>query len=340
VGESSSPQTTVTITGSGFRGGALRVAFDDTPSESVTWLNESTLQVLVPNHPAGVLALSVTNEDGQFATLPRAVTCLPSPVVSRYYPLHAPAAGGYQITVEGYHLQSASHAEFYSAGSGSETLAVNVIDSTQVLVTVPASLTRPPGRVSLNLRTTENQYTYAEDFWLDPAAGPTFAISSITPDSGPAGTVVTVSGVGFGPTATLQMCGRLQNITSRSATQLVAAVVGDAGLGGVFVSNSDTEAVSVYPGFIRTSGTVPTLSLVAPLSGPTAGGVTVTLTGTGFQATDTVTFGGYPAQVTSHSATALVVTAPPHPPGVVNVVVMTEDLKRSAAVLPAAFTYQ
>ena len=66
----------------------------------------------------------------------------------------------------------------------------------------------------------------------------------------------------------------------------------------------------------------------------------MTVTGTGFQPTDTVTFGGYEANITARTTTSLTVITPPHAPGTVNVFVMTEDLARSAAVLPGAFTYQ
>ena len=60
----------------------------------------------------------------------------------------------------------------------------------------------------------------------------------------------------------------------------------------------------------------------------------------GFTATDLVTFDGYAATVTAQTPTSLVVLIPPHAPGVVSVFVMSDDLERSAAVLPAGFTYQ
>ncbi len=339
VGAYSSPSMTATITGSGFRGGHLGVTFGGTPSESVTWVSESTILATAPYHQAGTFQVAVINEDGQQATVPRAVTFLPSPVITHFSPLHAPATGGYQITVDGFNLQTVDRATFYIQGEP-ESLAVSVVDSTRVIVTVPESTTRVSGAALLLLETGQNQSSYAQDFLLDPAGGPTFAVTSVTPSSGASQTIVTVTGTGFSSTATLELCGSSITITSRSSTQLVGKVRGTSGLGGLRVSNSDTEVVSVYPAFLLTSGVVPTISLVSPATGPAAGGSSVTITGTGFQTTDTVTFDGYPGDITSRTATSIVVTTPPHAPGPVKVIVMTYDLERSAAVLPDAFTYQ
>lgn len=146
VGASASPQMTVTLSGSGFHGGNLAVAGGGTPAENVTWLNESTLQATAPVNPADTLDLSVTTADGQQAMLPQTVTFLPEPLVRSSSPLHARVAGSYQISVDGFNLESVISATFFGQGH-SETLAVSVIDSTRVLVTVPPSLQRASGRV-------------------------------------------------------------------------------------------------------------------------------------------------------------------------------------------------
>ena len=53
-----------------------------------------------------------------------------------------------------------------------------------------------------------------------------------------------------------------------------------------------------------------------------------------------MTFDGYSAEVTSRTSTSMVVTVPPHAPGTVSVIVMTDGLERSAAILPGGFTYE
>ncbi len=341
VGRQSSPQMTVTVTGTGFRGGNLAATFGNTPAGVVTWINESTVQVVAPYLSEGTRDLTLINEDGQQATLPRAVTFMPYPVLTRFNPWHGPATGGYQISVEGYNLQAVTSATFYVTGREPEPLAVHVVDSTRILVTVSNSATRQPAEAMLILDTAQNQPVSAGDFLLDPEGGATVAVTSITPTSGPFMTAVTVSGVGFSTNATLEICGQNVQITNRSSTELSGAVRGNQwGVGRLQLVNSETDYITVDLAFHLLSGPSPSLSQVTPNSGPSAGGTTVTITGTDFRSTDSVTFDGYPVNVVSRTPTSMVVVTPPHPPGVVDLFILTDDLERGAASLPAAFTYQ
>ena len=81
----------------------------------------------------------------------------------------------------------------------------------------------------------------------------------------------------------------------------------------------------------------PTLTDVSPAMGSTAGGTSVTLTGTDFTAATGVTFGGTAAtDFTVDSATAITATTPPHAAGAVSVVVTTPSGSNTANTL---FTY-
>ncbi len=342
VGVESNPAMTVTLTGSGFRGGDLRVFFGETPAETLTWISETTVRAAFASPVMGTLDITVRNEDGQQATLPRAVTALPPPVVTGFSPLHAPAAGGYQITVSGYQLQSVSRAVFYGPGI-EESLPVTVMDSARVLITVPASASRETAAGSIVLETAENQSSAAGDFQFTPAGGPSFAVSSFTPNTAAAFTVFTftVDGAGFTPETTVELCDRNVIITSRSATRLTGQAFGDsAGRCRVVVANSGTDFVFINDAFLLTRSPLPVINSLSAAAGPGSGGVSVTITGTGFEDGDTVTFDGYPAAITSRSATSLTVTTPPHPAGTVSVFVMTPDLERSAAVRNLAYSFQ
>ena len=82
----------------------------------------------------------------------------------------------------------------------------------------------------------------------------------------------------------------------------------------------------------------PTISLVSPNSGTTAGGTSVTITGTGFQSGATVTFGGTASPLVSfHSATQLTALTPARSAGLVNVVVTNPDAQSAKAI--NAFTF-
>jgi hypothetical protein len=90
----------------------------------------------------------------------------------------------------------------------------------------------------------------------------------------------------------------------------------------------------------NTTGTVPTVGVIAPLTGPAAGGTSVTLTGTGFTGALAVNFGNtYAASFTVNSDTSITVTTPPHPAGEVDVTVLGPQ-GPSPTVTQDYFTYQ
>ena len=82
----------------------------------------------------------------------------------------------------------------------------------------------------------------------------------------------------------------------------------------------------------------PTVSSITPVSGTTAGGTPVTITGTGFLAGATVSFGGTPATgVGVTNSTTITATAPAHAAGAVNVVVTNTDAQ--SGTLNNGYTY-
>ncbi len=103
--------------------------------------------------------------------------------------------------------------------------------------------------------------------------------------------------------------------------------------GGVYVA-AWSKQVAVY-GLLAPA---PVLTMVSPISGPTAGNTAVTLTGQSFSSGATVTFGGAGAtSVVVVSATQITARAPPHAQGSVNVVVTNPD--GQSAMLANGFTY-
>ena len=116
------------------------------------------------------------------------------------------------------------------------------------------------------------------------------AINSFSPTIGPAGTVVTITGVNlsgitgvsFGDTAAT-------SFTLVSPTTITATVGGGA-TGNVTVTSTTAGTMSL-PGY--TYGTPPSITSISPDSGAT--GATILLSGTGFTGTSILTFGGTPA---------------------------------------------
>src|SRR5215470_10309217 len=106
----------------------------------------------------------------------------------------------------------------------------------------------------------------------------------------------------------------------------LSALVGCGGGGSV----ARVRSANVTP--------APTLSTVTPSSGPSAGGVDVTVTGTGFQAGCTVAVGGTAAtKVVFNSSTQLVVTTPAHQPASADISVTNPDGQTS--ILASAFQF-
>lgn len=145
----------------------------------------------------------------------------------------------------------------------------------------------------------------------DDVAAPT--VAAIAPNTGPAegGTSVVITGtnlagttaVNFGPTAATA-------ITVNSATQITATSPPGSGTVDVTVTTSGgTSAASPADQFTYVAA--PTVTALAPATGPTAGGGTVVVTGTNFAGTTAVTFGATPATgFTVNSATQITATAP------------------------------
>jgi IPT/TIG domain-containing protein len=117
-----------------------------------------------------------------------------------------------------------------------------------------------------------------------PAAVPAPVVKSITPHFGPAagGTAVTITGaVLTGATAVRLGAHAAATFSVISATEIDA--VSPPGVGGAFVTVETPDGTS--PASSQASFTylvAPAVSAVSPASGPTAGGIQVTIVGSRF----------------------------------------------------------
>ncbi|HVN32596.1 MAG TPA: IPT/TIG domain-containing protein [Thermoanaerobaculaceae bacterium] len=111
-----------------------------------------------------------------------------------------------------------------------------------------------------------------------------------------------------------------------------------AGSGNIIASvGGGSCTVTASSGLITVIAAAPTISNVTPNNGPAAGGTSVTITGTNFQAGAAVTFGGVGATVTNVTSTTITCTTPAGAAGAVNVVVTNPDAQ--SATLVSGFTY-
>ena len=171
---------------------------------------------------------------------------------------------------------------------------------------------------------------------LAQAASP--SVASIAPTVGPAagGTQVTIAGSNFTSSSTVSFGTTLVTPTFVSSTELTAISPSGSGTVDVTVTNSSgTSATSAADQF--TYDPVPVVTAVSPKIGSSAGGTKVVVSGSGFTAGTSVTFGGVSVQVTVNSSTSLTALSPAGT-GIVNIVVITPG--GTSATGPASqFTY-
>jgi hypothetical protein len=145
--------------------------------------------------------------------------------------------------------------------------------------------------------------------WIAPAAAQAPTVTSLTPNSGPAGggTEVIIAGTNFTSTATVKFGNTAVNPVSvlfvGSGEIVVTSSPAGTGTVDVTVTTAGgTSATSVNDQFTYTA--LPTVTGVSPTTGSGAGGTSVTITGTNFTGATNVNFGGFAAaSFTVNSAT-------------------------------------
>lgn len=146
-------------------------------------------------------------------------------------------------------------------------------------------------------------------------------ILQIEPSSGPTqgNYPLFIIGHGFDPKAKITIGN--QPVTDVSIGQLLLVKVppGSAGEADVVVVNPDNQRAVVKKGF--TYQVYPTIERITPEEGSSQGGTLVTILGSGFQEDSIVLFDKQQAKVKTARKGMIQVFSPPHPSGMVNVVV-------------------
>jgi hypothetical protein len=326
--------TEVTITGTGFTD-ATDVDFGATPAASFTVDNDTTITATAPAHAAGTVNVSVTTAGGTSAnTANDDYTFVAAPTVTAVNPVSGPTAGGTPVTITGTGFTGATDVDFGATPAASFT----VDNDTTITATSPA---HAAGAVDISVTTVGGtSANTANDNYVFVAA-PT--ITNVAPSEGPSsgGTEVTITGTNFtGVTdvdfgATPAASFTVDNDTTITATAPAHAA------GTVDVSATSTGGTSANTANDNfTFVAAPTVTAVAPATGPTAGGTAVTITGTGFTGATDVDFGATPAaSFTVDNDTTITATSPAHAAGTVDVSVTTVG-GTSASTANDDFTFE
>ncbi|HEY5026038.1 MAG TPA: IPT/TIG domain-containing protein [Acidimicrobiales bacterium] len=217
----------------------------------------------------------------------------------------------------------------YATTSGGDVVAYDTDVSSAVQ---PTAVQTPAG-------------TYdALSFFVDASDSAPPTVTGVSPDSGPygGGTTVTITGTNFLGASSNNLSG-LSNFTVDSDTQITATTLeGNLGISNVTVTTpAGTSAINApaddFTFFVPPGPVVTSLSAN---SGPTAGGPSLTITGTGFADVYGVWFGTESSYFTVNSPTSITATVPPEAVGTVDVTVEVYSQRMSALNAPAdQFTY-
>jgi len=241
--------------------------------------------------------------DGSGHTQALVVSYTPPPTVIGLAPASGPIRGGTVVTVQGTNLTGATGVVF---GTKAGTQVV-VLDVGTLRVTTPAGT----GTVDVRVTTPDGTSAATAKARFSYAAPPT--VSGLAPKSGPVrgGTVVTVHGTNL-TGATRVFFGKKAGTHGAVLNALTLKVTAPAGTGTVdvtVITPGGTSALSAKDRFSYAAP--PTVSGVAPASGPVRGGTVVTVHGTNLTGATKVLFGKKAGtHVVVLNAGALKVTAP------------------------------
>lgn len=263
----------------------------------------------------------------------------PLPNVTSVLPNSGPTTGGTNVTITGSAFTGTTKVSFGSVAassfhvvSGNEVTAISPPQSTSIQT---VSVTTPEGTSAPE--PTNDQFTYD---------APTPVVTSVAPASGPdaGGTLVTITGSGFIGTGKVRF-GTAVAARFTVVSDTVVTAVTPAQLPGphpVYVTTAGgTNIAGAALSEFRALAPVAVTTAVTPASGPTTGGTTVTITGTGFSGATRVAFGAVAAtSFTVVSNTEITAVTPVQPAGVRPVLVTTTLGGTNAALGPPdSFSY-
>lgn len=325
--------TTVVITGTSFRA-PVTVKFGTIDAATVVFNSPTQLTVTTPASAAGTVAVTVTNSDGQSVTRPNAFTYLAPPGVAAIAPTQGYAVGGTNVTLTGSGFRAGATVQFVVGGAA--VAATNVVVASATSITARTAA-HAPGLADVIVTNTDGQtFTLPASFQFVPAPVATTVSPSNGAPSG--GTAITLTGANFLPGATVSLGGSpayAVNVPAGGTTLTAITNAHPPGVVDVVITNPDGQSATLAGAY--TFDNAPVLITVSPDVGPAAGGNTVTLNGGGFVQGAAVRFGTTAATVTNVTSTAITVTAPARPAGVVSVRVANPD--GQTTTLTSAYRY-
>ena len=237
------------------------------------------------------------------------------------------------VTLSGSNLSGATKVMF-----GESKATITSDSDSQITVTTPAGAV---GTVKVKVSTAGGTSTTAPWDEFTYVAAPN--VTKVSPKTGPSagGTSVSISGTNLAGTTEVAFGSNAGTITADSATSIsVTSPAGAAGKVNVTVTTPvESRQPSAKAKFTYTTTSPnPTVTSVSPSSGPTAGGTSVSISGTNLAGASEVAFGSTAGTITANSATSITVTSPAESAVTIDVRVTT-SAGTSATSSADKFTY-
>lgn len=231
-------------------------------------------------------------------------------------------SGGQTVTITGVNLSNVLSVKF---GENLATITSNT--PTSITVVSPAGT----GVVSITVETTGGISNFLPYFYILPPI-----VTSLSSNQGPlaGGNTITISGYNLSTSSSVTVGSNSATPTVVNDSTLTFVVPAGATQGNVDVSVTTTGGIStpLKYGYVDT----PTIDSISPASGSTSGGTVVTITGTNFTTTLSVTFDSSIAQFGVINSNTLFAITPSGSAGAVDVIVTTLG---GSATAVGAYTY-
>lgn len=321
--------TSVTITGTDLTG-ATAVTFGGTAAISFTVNGPGSISAITSPHVPGATDVTITTPGGSVTLAGGFTYASAAPVVGGVSPNTGAASGGSSVSISGINFTGATAVSF--GGVNATSFTVNSANA--ITAVAPA---HAPGAVDVSVTTPAGTGTFSGGYTYTSAAP---ILTGMSPISGPSagGTSVTITGYSLAGTTAVAFDGVPATTFTVTGPNAITAIAPAHAPGAVTVAITTPGGTATLAGGFTYLAPGPTLSAVSPVAGPTAGGSSVTLTGTNLVGATAVTFGGVAAtSFVVNSATSITAITPAHAAGAVEVAVVTPA---GSAILPGGYTYQ
>jgi len=316
--------TSVTITGTNFTN-VNTVLFGSYPAQSIVVNSATSITAVSPAEASGTVDVRVTTTGGQSATSASdqfVYTAAAVPTVTGVSATSGYTVGGDSVTITGTNFTGATQVKFGSILATS----FSVTSATSITATAPAEVAATVDVTVVTYAGTSSTGSLDHYTYNTPPVPVVSSLGTSTGSTG-GGTSVAITGTGF-TTATIVFFGSVPaaSFTINSSTSITAVSPPNAtGTFDVTVDDpSGVSALSSSDQFTYTLASSPTITSLGTSTGTTAGGTSVTITGTNLTGALGVMFGNTPAaSYTITSSTSITAISPPLAAGTYDITVVT-----------------